>query len=325
MLVLGSTVHLLYSTPVWTAKDLPHCRQNSLPEFAATLFAFNPRCKRPMSKLLSEAAIAQYRKEGYYFPVRMIDAERAVSYRAMLETFEASQGMPVTGALRNKCHLLFKWVDEVMRAESILDAIEDLIGPNILCWNTLFWIKEPHSESFVSWHQDLNYWGLDTDDLITVWLAISPASLQSGCMSVLPGSHKGELMPHEDEYQPDNMLTRGQEIAVAVDESQTVAMPLEPGEASLHNGRLAHASAPNRSADRRIGLSLHYMPTRTKQVIGEWDSAALVRGEDRFGHFTHTPRPQVDFDPEAVTFHEKAANAVRKVLFHGADKVRGTV
>ena len=121
------------------------------------------------------------------------------------------------------------------------------------------------------------------------------------------------------------MLTRGQEIAVEVDESRAVAMPLQPGEASLHDGRLAHSSASNRSSDRRIGLSLHYMPTRTKQVIGDWDSAALVRGEDRYGHFTHTPRPQHDFDPNMVKFHEKAAGAVREVLFHGAEQTRGTL
>jgi ectoine hydroxylase-related dioxygenase (phytanoyl-CoA dioxygenase family) len=144
-------------------------------------------------------------------------------------------------------------------------------------------------------------------------------------MSVLPGSHKGEMMPHVDEYAPDNLLTRGQEISVEVDESKTVAMPLQPGEASLHNGRLAHASQPNKSDDRRIGLSLHYMPTGTKQVIGEWDSAALVRGEDRYGHFALTPIPERDFDPAAVEFHEQAADAVRKVLFHGADKVRKTL
>mgnify|MGYP001160063821 CR=1 FL=1 len=278
-----------------------------------------------MPKLLSDSAVAQYRDEGYYFPVRIMEADRAAECRAQLEAFEASRGETISGAVRNKAHLLFKWVDDVMREERILDAIEDLIGPDILCWNTLFWNKEAHSESFVSWHQDLNYWGLDTDDLITVWLAISPATLESGCMSVLPGSHRGEFMPHEDMFRPENMLTRGQEISVEVDDTKTVAMPLQPGEASMHNGRLAHASAPNRSSDRRIGLSFHYMPTRTKQVIGDWDSAALVRGEDRYGHFTHTPRPQQDFDPEVVKFHEKAATAVRDVLFHGAAKVRETL
>ena len=144
-------------------------------------------------------------------------------------------------------------------------------------------------------------------------------------MHVLPGSHKGELLPHKDEYREDNLLTRGQEISVEVDEAKTVAMPLQTGEISLHNGRLAHASSPNRTDDRRIGLSMHYMPTRTKQVIGEWDSAALVRGEDRFGNFTTTPRPVGDMDPAAVQFHEKAANAVREVLFKDAEKVRPTI
>jgi ectoine hydroxylase-related dioxygenase (phytanoyl-CoA dioxygenase family) len=203
--------------------------------------------------------------------------------------------------------------------------MEDLIGPDLLCWNTLFWVKEAGSDSFVSWHQDLRYWGLDTSQLITVWLALSPATAESGCMSVLPGSHVGDMLPHSDEYQPDNMLTRGQEISVEVDEAKTVSMPLHPGEASLHNGRLAHASGPNHSDDRRIGLSLHYMPPETQQVVGDWDSAALVRGEDRHGHFTHAPRPGRDFDPLAVEFHERAAGAVRDVLFHGAEKVRKTL
>lgn len=278
-----------------------------------------------MPKKLHSTVIQQYRDAGYYFPLRVMDADCAAQHRAELEAFEATQGEPLSGPLRSKCHLLFQWVDEVMRSPAILDAVEDLVGPDILCWNTLIWTKEPHSTNFVSWHQDLNYWGLDTDELVTVWLALSPATLESGCMSVLPGSHKGEMMPHQDEYQAENMLTRGQAIAVDIDESQTVAMPLAPGEASLHNGRLAHASAPNHSADRRIGLSLHYMPTRTKQLIGQWDSAALVRGEDSYRNFTHTPRPRQDFDPEAVAFHEKASNALRDVLFHGAQKVRPTL
>ena len=275
-------------------------------------------------KLIKEA-IEQYRNDGFYFPVRILDGEEAAGYRSSLEAFEAAQGGPIGGAFRNKSYLLFQWVDELMRNPEILNAVEDLIGPDILCWNTLFWVKEARSETFVTWHQDLRYWGLDTDELITVWLALSPATELSGCMRVLPGSHRGELMPHKDEYHDDNMLTRGQEIAVEVDEAKAVSMPLQTGEASLHNGRLAHASEPNRSDDRRVGLSLHYMPTRTKQVVGDWDSAALVRGEDRFGHFALSPRPSRDFDPDAVKFHEKAASAVREVLFKDAEKMRGTI
>ncbi len=278
-----------------------------------------------MPKVLTEDAIGQYHREGYFFPVRILDDEQVAANRRRLEEFESRQGKPVEGAQRSKSHLLFKWVDDLMRDSTLLDAVEDLIGRDILCWNTIFWIKEAGSQSFVSWHQDLHYWGLDTNDLVSVWLALSPATLESGCMRVLPDSHKGDLLPHNDEYQQDNLLTRGQEIAVKVDETKTVAMPLEPGEISLHNVRLAHASGPNCSNDRRIGISLHYMPTHTKQTVGEWDTAALVRGEDRFGHFTITPRPAKDFDPSAVLFHEKATNATRKILYKDAQEDRHTI
>ena len=278
-----------------------------------------------MLKVLNERAVEQYKRDGYYFPVKMFDDEQVAANRTLLENFETSQGKPIGGALWNKSHLLFTWVDDLMRHPKILDAVEDLIGADILCWNTFFWVKEPGSESFVSWHQDLRYWGLDTDDLVSVWLALSPATLESGCMRVLPGSHQGDLLPHQDEFKENNLLTRGQEISVQVDEAKAVAMPLQPGEISLHNVRLAHASGPNRSTDRRIGLSLHYMPTRTKQVVGQWDSAALVRGEDRYGHFTLAPRPSKDFDPAAVAFHEKATQAIRDVLFKDAAKVRPTL
>ena len=276
-------------------------------------------------KVLSEIEIEQFNRDGYCFPTQILSAEQVAACRTQLEAFETSQSQPIGGAHRNKSHLLFKWVDDLMRHAKILDAVEDLIGPDLLCWNTLFWVKEAGSDSFVSWHQDLRYWGLDASDLVTAWLALAPATLESGCMRVLPGSHKGDLMPHKDEYKPDNLLTRGQEIEVEVDESKTVAMPLQPGEISLHNVRLAHASGPNRSSDRRIGISLHYMPTRSKQMVGEWDSAALVRGEDTFGHFALAPRPARDFDPSAVEFHEKATNAVREVLFKDAEKVRRTI
>ena len=122
-----------------------------------------------MPKLLNEDAITQLNRDGYYFPVKILDEEQAEACRARLEEFETAQGKPVEGAQRNKCHLLFKWIDDLMRDSKILDAVEDLIGPDILCWNTLIWTKESRSESFVSWHQDLRYWGLDTNALVTAW------------------------------------------------------------------------------------------------------------------------------------------------------------
>ncbi len=278
-----------------------------------------------MPKALSPAAIRHYQTEGYYFPVRALDDVETRRCRAYLEAYEASQGGPLSGAFRSKAHLLFKWLDDLIRAPAILDAVEDLIGPDILCWNTLIWTKEAKSARFVSWHQDINYWGLDTKDMVSAWLALSPATRESGCMRVLPGSHTQELLPHADRYHADNMLTRGQEIAVTVDEARAVAMPLQPGEMSLHNVRIAHASDPNCSEDRRIGISIHYTPTATRQLVGTWDSAALVRGVDRYGHFAPTPRVQRDFDPDAVAFHARATDAVREILFTGAERRRDTL
>jgi len=264
--------------------------------------------------------IEQFEESGYFFPISVLSGDEVKVCRDSLERFEASQGGSLKSSQRNKAHLLFKWLDDLIRDPRILDPVEQLIGPNILCWNTLFWIKESHSKSFVSWHQDTRYWGLSSDKVLSVWLALSPASEESGCMRVMPGTHRGEVLPHDDRYHEDNMLTRGQEITRGVKETEAVLMPLEPGQISIHNYRIAHASGPNNSGDRRIGVSMHFMPPDTEQIVGNWDSAALVRGEDRQGNFEPTPIPEKDFDPLAVEFQQKAARAMSEVLYAGAER-----
>ena len=273
-----------------------------------------------MAKALSEGAIEQFRRDGYYHPFPILSANEVHDLRARLEAVEAAEGGKLKPAQRNKSHLLFKWLDDLIRDPRVLDPVEDLIGPNILCWNTIFWIKEAGSPTFVSWHQDKRYWGLDSNDVVTAWLALSPATIKSGCMRVMPGTHIGEILSHEDRYHEDNMLTRGQEIAAGIDEAQAVAMPLSEGEMSFHNYRLAHASGPNASDDRRIGISMHFMPTATGQIVGDWDSAALVRGVDAYGNFEQTPSPATDFDAESVAFHARATDALRDILYRDAAK-----
>ncbi len=275
-------------------------------------------------KYLDLQAVNHFKHSGHLSPVSILTETEAGIFRSKLESYEQILGHPVQGPLRTKPHLLFKWVDELMRHNVILDCIDDIIGPNILCWNTWFWIKEANSDSFVSWHQDSQYWGLDTDNLVTAWLALSPASEDSGCMQVMPGSHLNQALKHQDLYHDDNMLTRGQEI-VNMDSSKAVSMPLNTGEMSFHNIGIAHASGPNATADRRIGLSLHYMPTHTKQINTDWDCATLVRGNDQYGFFEQAPVPRHDFDPVTVAFHEKATNAMRSLLFKDAEKIRPTI
>jgi ectoine hydroxylase-related dioxygenase (phytanoyl-CoA dioxygenase family) len=142
-------------------------------------------------------------------------------------------------------------------------------------------------------------------------------------MSVLPGSHR-QTLDHDETYDGDNLLTRGQHID-EIDPADTVAMPLGPGQASFHNVATAHGSGPNRLGDRRIGLSLHYMPTNTRQTLAEWDSAAFVRGEDHHHHFDHAPRPTSDLDPEVMSYHARSAKALRRIVYAGADTSRTTL
>ncbi len=273
-----------------------------------------------MSTVLSEAQVQRFHRDGYVFPVPVMSADEARALRAQVETVEARQGGSLEPAQRSKAHLLFKWLDDLIRDPRVLDPVEQLIGPDILCWNTLCWFKDAHSPSFVSWHQDTRYWGLSSERVVTAWIALSPASVESGCMRVMPGTHRGDVLPHQDTYDERNMLTRGQSITDGVSDDAAVHMPLATGEMSIHNYRLAHASGPNVTDDRRLGVSMHFMPPDTQQVVGNWDSAALVRGVDAHGHFEPTPMPECDFDPAAVAFHARAADATRAILYADAER-----
>ncbi len=269
----------------------------------------------PASTDLGSGIRNQFRHDGYIPSFAVVSAQQAQDYRRQLEEYEAQLGGPLKGAVRYKSHLLFKWLSDLMRAPAILDVVQSVIGPNILVWSTDWWIKEPHSKSFVSWHQDSQYWGLDTDKLVTVWVALSPSTVESGCMRVLPGSHLGPDLAHEETYHEYNMLTRGQTITT-IDEARAVNLEVPPGHAILFAFRIAHASYPNNSGDRRIGMAIRYLPPDARQTRSGTDSAALVRGKDVFGHFEHEPEPACDFDPAAVAFHAQAIEDRQKILYH---------
>src|SRR5260221_668670 len=230
-----------------------------------------------MPKLMSPAAVEAFAREGFYSPVRVMPAAEARRYRNALETHEAKTGKPLQGNWRHKMHLLFTWADQLVHQPKVLDAVEDVIGPDILCWTTNFFIKEADSPGFVSWHQDSTYWGLEPDDVVTAWVAFTEVTEENGYMQVIPGSHKVDQLPHVDTFHKDNLLSRGQEIAVEVDKSKAVGLAMGAGEMSLHHIKLVHGSAANRSHDRRIGMSIRYIPTYVRQTKVR-DSAMLVRG-----------------------------------------------
>ncbi len=269
-----------------------------------------------MGKLSAEA-VRQYHEHGYVAPIRAISTEEAADIRRRLETFEADAGA-LRGSLRNKSHLLFTWLNDLIRHPGILDPVESIIGPNILAWGTSFFIKEPRNPSYVSWHQDSTYWGLEPPDIVTAWIAISESTHENGAMRVIPGTHRGEQAAHRDTFAKDNLLSRGQEIAVEVDGSQAVELELQPGEMSLHHVRLIHGSEPNPSDRRRIGFAIRYLPTHVRQTVGLRDAATLVRGVDTYGHFEPEQRPARDMDDEAVAFHARITGQQQQVLMRDA-------
>ncbi|HZB93076.1 MAG TPA: phytanoyl-CoA dioxygenase family protein [Stellaceae bacterium] len=269
-----------------------------------------------MPKLLSPKEIERYREEGFVHPIRVMSKAEALALRQRLERYERETGAPLKGSLRHKSHLLFTWLAALVRHPRILDAVEDLYGGDLLCWSSNFFIKEQESPAFVSWHQDSTYWGLDRPDVVSAWVAFTPAHSGNGAMRVIPGSHKLDQIAHRDTFAKHNLLTRGQEIAVEVDEREAVTLELEPGEMSLHHVRLVHGSPPNLSEDRRIGFAIRYVPTSVRQIAGE-DSATLVRGEDRFGHFAPEPAPPADLDPAMLALHQRITERNAQILYRG--------
>jgi chlorinating enzyme len=272
-----------------------------------------------MPKVLTAQQVEDYNRTGYHFPIDVLSPAEVAAFRGQLEAYERESGGPISGAMRHRSHVLFTWVNEMVRHPKILDAVEDVLGPNLYCWNTSFFIKEARDPGYVSWHQDATYWGLSSPDVMTVWLAFSPANKVSGCMKFVAGTHKRQV-DHADTFHKDNLLTRGQEIAVDVDEKDAVYAELQPGQASLHHVLLFHGSAPNQSDDRRIGLAIRYIPTHVKQAVGARDWATLVRGVDTFGHFDSEPRPSRDLDPAAVAFHKEVSEEQVRVLYRGTGK-----
>ena len=274
-----------------------------------------------MSSRLSDAAIERYERDGYHFPVRVLSAAEARQCRERLEQVEGELGGPLRGTYRVKPHLLFTWLADLVRHPALLDAVESVLGPDLLCWNSSFFTKEPRSPGYVSWHQDATYWGLSEPDVVTAWVAFTESTPANGNMRVIPGSHRAPVA-HVDTFHPDNLLSRGQEITVEVDETRAVDIVLAPGEMSLHHVLMVHGSGANPSDDRRIGYAIRYVPTRIRQVSGVRDSATLVRGEDAFGHFDPEPAPRRDMDPEMVAVHQEITERQVKILYRGTERTR---
>jgi ectoine hydroxylase-related dioxygenase (phytanoyl-CoA dioxygenase family) len=272
---------------------------------------------------LEQDLLRTYQRDGFLFPLAALSDSEAATLRTKLEDLEARQGGKIPPHINRKPHLLLTWLNELIRDDRILDPVEEILGSDILCWGSGFFIKNPHDNARVTWHQDSTYWGLSSPDVVTAWVAFTPSITANGCMRVVPGTHTLQQLPHEDTFAADNLLSRGQEIAVEVDESRAVDIVLEPGQMSLHHVLLVHGSEPNNSDLRRVGFAIRYLPTHVRQLSGLADSATLVRGSDRYHHFRPEPVPQSDFHPVALAFHAEMLATNDRILYSGVPAKQG--
>jgi non-haem Fe2+, alpha-ketoglutarate-dependent halogenase len=250
-----------------------------------------------MARTLTDAQVTHFREQGWLAPLRAIDAAQAADCAARIASYEAKMGESANRSLKIKGHLAMPWLVEVGRSSAILDALEDLIGPNIMLFGASIFAKGGNDGAYVSWHQDSAYFGLDPHEEITAWVAFTHSNAENGGLQVLPRTHLGPDLAHEETYAPDNMLARGQTLHID-DESSAVTIELEPGEFSLHHERTAHGSKQNRTTAPRIGFAFFYIPTHVRSTSGR-RTATLVRGADRYGHWDPDPLPRFDLDPVA--------------------------
>ena len=274
-------------------------------------------------QFLDRARAEAYREQGYLFPVPAISSAEARDLRQETEDLlDRTRDQPhVFQYTFNVPHLVLPGVHALVRDGRILDPVESLMGPNLLLWSAGFFIKEPRTTDFVGWHQDLRYWGLDDDSReITAWIALGDVTRDNGAMRFVPGSHRHGMVEHRDTWRESNQLSRGQELAVEVDENQAVDVVLKSGEMSLHHGSLYHSSPANPSASRRIGLALRFITPEMRQVVGEADYATLVRGEDGFGHFRPEPEPAFDLDPAGLLEIDAMLREMNTYYYAGAEE-----
>ena len=253
-----------------------------------------------MSILLSETQLAQWREVGGVWPIDLLSADETAGLRRRYQALDAATEGGAMSRFRIKAHLPFPWLWDLIAHPRLGDAIEDLLGPDFVCWGSSFFAKKAHDPGFFSWHQDSTYYGLDPPESVTAWIAFTDATSLSGCMRIVAGSHLGPtLLAHEETDDPDNMLSRGQTIR-DIDENRMVEMPLMAGQMSIHHNKTIHSSEPNNADWPRIGFAAHFAASYVRQAQFEGATAIHVRGHDPDGNWLDDPRPEFEMSPASL-------------------------
>lgn len=265
--------------------------------------------------MLSPDQVEAYRRDGFSFPHAALSPAELEDCRAGLARYEEWLGSPVNAAdrrWRSAAYVFLPWYDRLIRHPKILDAVESLVGPDILVYTATFFIKEADSPTFAAWHQDATYFGLTPHDHVTAWVALYDASAEAGCMEVVSSKGAPQQLHHAALGLEHSINGGGQAIVEGFDEGSAVMMALPAGSFSLHHTLCRHRSAPNRAAHRRVGIGISYIPTRCRLTGTVRMSAPLVRGEDRFGNFEFLPPPESEFSSAALARHDQAYRRYRE-------------
>ena len=266
-------------------------------------------------KALTPEQVASYRHNGFLFPIPALTDAEIATCLAGLQQLEAELGAPVAEAdvkWRSHAYAHSVWFNNLIRHPKILDAIEDVIGPNILVWTSTFFIKEPQSPTFAAWHQDGTYFGLNPHEQVCAWVALTDASREAGCMEHLSSQGSPRQLHHAPLGLANSINRAGQTIMEPFDENNPVAMALPAGSFSLHHEFAVHRSAPNNASHRRVGIGLNYIPTHVRVEGPVRCCAMLVRGQDTYGNFDLVEPPTAERDAAALATHQLVSDRYRE-------------
>ena len=269
---------------------------------------------------LSLEQINQYKKDGYIAPIDVLAKDEAEEVKKEIEYIEKKWPNEIQGLGRNYVHLISPVLDKVSHNSKILDVVESIIGKDILVCGTTLFIKNPDKKGFVSFHQDAKYIGLEPHNWVTGWLAVTDANEENGCMRMLKGSHKKDLKFHDQKFDENNLLTRGQTIEnVLINETTPVI--LKAGQLSLHHPTIIHGSGLNKSKERRIGFAIQsYIGTNVDQVLGKI-YVQQARGNDTFKFHEHVKRPTELMNENDIITRKKANEELSKIFYSGSKQI----
>ena len=269
---------------------------------------------------LSEKQINQYNEDGFIAPLNVLSGEEAYEIREEIERIEKDWPNELEGLGRNYVHLISTVFDKIPHNPKILDAVESIIGKDILVCGTTLFIKNPDQKGFVSFHQDAKYIGLEPHNWVTGWLAVTDANEENGCMRMWKGSHKEDLQFHNQKFDENNLLTRGQTIEnVPIEETTPVI--LKAGQLSLHHPKIIHGSGLNKSKERRIGFAIQsYIGSNVNQVLGKI-YVQQARGNDTFKYHQHVARPAELMNENDIKTRKKANDELSKIFYTGSKKI----